>query len=91
MTGKDVLLDDGLFEVTLIQKPRNPIELAEILRCLTTGVDDTELIYSTKTDRIRLTSPELVPWTMDGEYGGDHTEVEIHNERQAVNIMVDEV
>ena len=25
MTGKDVLLDDGVFEVTLIKKPRNPI------------------------------------------------------------------
>ena len=27
MTGKDVLLDDGVFEVTLIKKPKNPIEL----------------------------------------------------------------
>lgn len=34
MTGKDVRLDDGVFEVTLIKKPRNPIELNEIIASL---------------------------------------------------------
>ncbi len=89
MTGKDVQLDDGLFEVTLIQRPRNPIELAEILKCLTSGVDDTGLIYSAKTDHIRILAPEPVAWTMDGEYGGDHVEAVIRNEKQAVGIMVE--
>ena len=48
MTGKDVLLDDGVFEVTLIKKPRNPIELNEIIASLINLVDDTDMIYSFK-------------------------------------------
>lgn len=89
MTGKNVLLDDGFFEVTLIQNPKNAIELADILRCLTMQVDDTSLIYSAKTDCIRLSASEPVAWTMDGEFGGEHTEAVIRNEKKAINIMVD--
>lgn len=52
MTGNDVKLDDGLFEVTLIRNPKNPIELNEILACLTNMIDDSDLIYSFKTDAV---------------------------------------
>lgn len=88
MTGKDVLLDDGLFEVTLIKKPKNPIELNEIIASLINLVDDTDMIYSFKTDRVKFTSGREIPWTLDGEFGGKHKEVEAKNLKQAVSIMV---
>ena len=75
MTGKDVLLDDGVFEVTLIKKPRNPIELNEIIASLINLVDDTDMIYSFKSDEVEFMAREEVPWTLDGEFGGDHEEV----------------
>ena len=75
MTGNDVKLDDGLFEVTLIRNPKNPIELNEILACLTNMIDDSDLIYSFKTDAVHITAREEVPWTLDGEFGGAHREV----------------
>lgn len=56
MTGNDVKLDDGLFEVTLIRNPKNPIELNEILACLTNMIDDSDLIYSFKTDAVHITA-----------------------------------
>jgi YegS/Rv2252/BmrU family lipid kinase len=90
MTGPNVELDDGLFEVTLIKNPKNPVELHEILRSLTNLKDDTDMIYSCKTNEIRIVAEEDVAWTMDGEFGGDHREVLIRNEKQAVTIMVDE-
>ena len=31
MTGKNVLLDDGIFEVTLIKMPKNQLEFTEML------------------------------------------------------------
>lgn len=34
ITGKNVALDDGLFEVTLIRKPENPMELNRIIAAL---------------------------------------------------------
>ena len=87
MTGNDVKLDDGLFEVTLIRNPKNPIELNEILACLTNMIDDSDLIYSFKTDAVHITAKEEVPWTLDGEFGGAHREVVIRNLKQRVEIF----
>ena len=88
MTGKDVLLDDGVFEVTLIKKPKNPIELNEIIASLINLVDDTDMIYSFKTSEVRFTAKNTIPWTLDGEFGGDHEEVVVKNLCRAVEIMV---
>lgn len=88
MTGKNVLLDDGMFEVTLIRMPKNIVELNAILGSLTNLIDDTDLIYSFKSDRITFLSEDNVSWTLDGEYGGSLNEVTIRNIRQALEIMV---
>ncbi len=88
ITGKNVKLDDGMFEVTLIKMPKNPIELNEIIRSLTNLIDDTELIYTFKTDRLMVKSLEKISWTLDGEYGGEHLEALITNQKQAVEIIV---
>lgn len=88
MTGKNVCLDDGKFEVTLIRKPKNIVELNEILASLTNLIDDTELIYSFKSDRISFLSEEEVSWTLDGEFGGSHRDVNICNLQKALEIMV---
>lgn len=90
MTGKNVQLDDGLFEVTLIHMPKNPVELNAILASLTKLIDDTDYIYSFKTDKVTFLSEEEVPWTLDGEFGGRTREVAVKNERQALSIMVKE-
>ena len=91
MTGKDVLLDDGVFEVTLIKKPKNPIELNAILASLTNLIDDTDLIYSFKTDRVHFNCKTVIPWTLDGEFGGDHQEVTVTNLHRALELKVDHV
>lgn len=88
ITGADVELDDGVFEVTLIKTPKNPIELNEILACLTNRIDDSELIYSFKANEIRFLSKKEVTWTLDGEYGGGHEELTIRNLKRAMNILV---
>jgi YegS/Rv2252/BmrU family lipid kinase len=87
MTGDNVKLDDGEFEVTLIRKPHNPIELNEIIACLTNMIDDTNMIYSFKTSHLRITSRGRVAWTLDGEFGGEHEEVSIRCLRQSVSIF----
>ena len=87
MTGKDVKLDDGVFEVTLIKKPHNPIELNEILACLTNMIDDSDLIYSFKTNEVKITAREQIAWTLDGEFGGEHEEVIIRNLNKRVTIF----
>ena len=88
MTGKNILLDDGKFEVTLIRCPKNFAELNEILASLTNLIDDTDLIYSGKSDHVAILSEEEIPWTLDGEFGGKVREVDIKNQHKALEIMV---
>ena len=90
MTGKDVKLDDGEFEVTLIKYPTNLVELNEIIACLTNMIDDSDLIYSFKTKEIHIISKEPISWTLDGEFGGVHDEVRIENLCKKIDIAVND-
>jgi YegS/Rv2252/BmrU family lipid kinase len=89
MTGKSVVLDDGLFEATFIKTPKNPIEIQEIITSLLIEEANSKYIYSFKTDKILIESEEYIPWTLDGEYGGEHKETVIVNNKQALAIKVD--
>lgn len=89
MIGKNVVFDDGVFEVTLIKKPKNANELREIIAALLIEQVDTKHMYTLRTGDIQFESVEEIPWTLDGEYGGQHDRVCIKNERQALNIMVE--
>lgn len=91
MTGKNVKLDDGEFEVTLIKSPTNLVELNEIIACLTNLIDDSNLIYSFKAKDIHILSKEKIAWTLDGEFGGNHDEVRILNLCKKVDIVVKEM
>lgn len=88
LTGKNVDMNDGLFEVTLIAHPKNPLQLQEIITALVMAEDNTDLIYSFKTKKLTIESDEEVPWTLDGEFGGDHSHVDIENRHKALNLYL---
>ncbi|MDO4276714.1 MAG: diacylglycerol kinase family lipid kinase [Eubacteriales bacterium] len=88
LTGKNVDMDDGLFEVTLITMPKNPLELQEILASILIAEDNTDLIYSFKSRQLTIEANEEVPWTLDGEFGGNHSKVEILNRHGALNLFL---
>ena len=88
ITGKNVKLDDGVFEVTLIKKPRNPVELNNIMISLLNRDIDTNAMYCFRTSKLILDALEPVPWTLDGENGGSHKRVEISNICKGIDIRV---
>ena len=88
LTGKNVDMNDGLFEVTLIAHPKNPLQLQEIITALVMAEDNTDLIYSFNTKKLTIESDEEVPWTLDGEFGGDHSYVDIENRHKALNLYL---
>ena len=90
MVGKNIVFDDGLFEVTLIKTPKNPIALQEIIAALLIEQVDTKHMYTFKTKKITFDSVEEIPWTLDGEFGGEQDYVEIENAQKAMEIMVPE-
>ena len=88
ITGNDVLLDDGLFEVTLIRKPSNPLDLNNIIMALVDKRVKSEYIYTFKTPCLTVESEEAVPWTVDGEFGGEHMKAVIENEQKVLHIRI---
>lgn len=87
-TNKNVLLDDGLFEVTLIRKPKNAIELQTIIASLLIEEFDSKYMYVFKAGEIIFESEEEIPWTLDGEFGGKRKVTKIINHKQAISIKV---
>ena len=88
LTGKNVDMNDGFFEVTLIVHPKNPLQLQEIMTALVMAEDNTDMIYSFKTRQLTIETDEEVPWTLDGEFGGNHSYVEIENRHKALKLYL---
>ena len=87
--GPEIVFDDGVFEVTLIKTPKNAIELNELLGAIVMKQLDSKRMYSFKTGEIKFESEEEIPWTLDGEFGGAHKEINVKDKKQAVQIKVD--
>ncbi|MCR4589336.1 MAG: YegS/Rv2252/BmrU family lipid kinase [Lachnospiraceae bacterium] len=87
LENKGVLLDDGLFEVSLIKMPDDTAAFGEIAAAL---VNDTTNDYVSffRTSEISFTSDGSVDWTLDGEFGGSLKEVKVRNCHKALTVMV---
>ena len=83
-----ISLNDGLYEMILVRATKNLAEFnLAATRALRLDFDNDSFI-STQTGALRFEFDEPVAWTVDGEFGGSVTEVEIHNERRAIDIIV---
>lgn len=88
ITGENVDLSDGLFEVTLIRLPKGPVELNEVIAALMNRNVTARDLFSFKTEEIHFESNEEVPWTLDGEFGGNKKEVLVKNFCKELEIAV---
>ena len=80
-------LNDGVFEILLIQMPKNIIELQEIVVSLLNETFESKLMICFQSSSLMIHS-EPMSWTLDGEFGGQVTDVRIDNLKQAVSIIV---
>lgn len=88
ITGKNVELDDGVFEVTLIRRPKNPMELNAVLAALLDRDINADCMMYFRTKQLEIESQEPIAWTLDGEYGGSHERVTISNRHKAITMRV---
>ncbi len=84
-----IALNDGQFEVCLIKMPKNAIELQLIIHALITRKPDPNFMYVFKASRLHIFSETEVPWTLDGEFGGDLSEVMVDIKKSAIRILAD--
>jgi YegS/Rv2252/BmrU family lipid kinase len=88
--GRNVQLDDGLFEGLLIRMPKNLFDLQQIIAGLIKLDFSSDLFYSFKTGAVVFTSEEAISWNLDGEFGGKVHTAMISNCRRAVTFLAPE-
>lgn len=82
-----VIMDDGLFEITLIKMPTTATELGRILTSLQSQQYDAKVILTSSASRITVHSPNAVPWTLDGEYAKGETDILVENLHNAFELI----
>ena len=89
--GKDVRLNDGLFEVLLVKRPANVGQWTKILSAVLRQdltSEPLEALYSFRTSSLCFRSEKPTSWTLDGEYGGALTDVQIQNCQNRLSFVV---
>ncbi len=87
IVGDKVSLNDGLFEVMLIKKPKNPADVQSIASALMGIKTESECVVECKASKIYIKNIDQIPWTLDGEFGGNPEKIVIKNHKRVINIM----
>lgn len=83
-----VSLDDGVFEVVLVRQPKNVADLQDALVSLVRqNHEESRQVEAFHTSRLKVTAAEALPWTLDGEYGGDPEAARIENLHKAITLV----
>lgn len=82
-----VKFNDGQFEVLLVRKASVIRNIIPTLVKVRKQQYDGKMIMMFQTRKLKITAPdEAVPWTLDGEFGGNHHNVMINVLERAVEI-----
>lgn len=88
LIGQDVGLNDGVFELTFIKKPKTPIDLQQLLNgFVTQSMQDKSQVISCKCSSAKIESSEEIEWVLDGEYGGKHKMIEFEVKQSAIRLI----
>lgn len=88
LPANEVALDDGLLEVVLVQKPKNPFELQGIMTTLVKQkTNPTCGVIAFHSTHVKLRCTRALPWTLDGEYGGSPKTAEISACHPAITVV----
>ena len=87
MPSAAISLDDGMFELILIESRNSNLELLPDLLAKRYNEASGNRILILKGKHFTLSFDEEIPFTLDGEYGGSHKFVEIQCLQGAVNMI----
>ncbi|MBQ7266456.1 MAG: YegS/Rv2252/BmrU family lipid kinase [Firmicutes bacterium] len=79
---------DGLFEVLLIKTPNILTVMPTIVNALIDHNFNNDYMYYFKTSSVKFSSTNKVFWTIDGESGGGHKDVNISVKKRAIVIKI---
>lgn len=84
---KNVHVNDGMFELLLIRKPSNFLDLTGTITDIISKKYRYDRIIFTHTDKVSLTSEIPLDFTLDGEFAGAIKQVDISVLHNAVNFI----
>ena len=79
-------LSDGKFEILLVRRPKDVMEVNSILTGVLNKTYDSPCLTVAQSSFVKVTFEEPVPWTRDGEDGGAHRTLTLRSHRHAVDI-----
>lgn len=84
----EISLNDGLSEVVLVKDIKNILDLNAVASAILRQDFSSDYFYLLRTNHIDFYFDEEVPWTLDGEFGGNVRRAEVRNHFRALRIMV---
>ena len=86
---QNVKLNDGCFELFLVKGLKSNFDAFPMLNKAIHQDYDGDQMMLIKTKKVKITTDSVIPWTLDGEFGGNHSNVELEVIHDAINIYSD--
>lgn len=80
--------NDGVFEVCLVKKPKNPAELMKVIMGALNSDFANDCFMFFKTDKVHFDMPDNIDWTIDGEKFGSSKDINVEVLKGAVEFML---
>lgn len=80
-------MNDGVFELLLVRKPENLLELNDCVLALTTQDYHTPMLTFTSARSVEIEAPEDMDWTLDGEREPGRAHCRAENLHDAIRIV----
>lgn len=86
---KEELVDmsDGMFEVALVKRPRNIIELNKIITAITTSNFNNGQIEFYKSSKVEVIYDGKLDWSLDGEHAESEGTVTVENIEHGISFL----
>ena len=81
-------MDDGKFEAVFVKKPKNFLQMINLILKVLRGKLEDDCIYYLQTSNLNIKCNKPIDLSIDGEYGGAKDEVTIHIKKQCIEYLV---
>jgi YegS/Rv2252/BmrU family lipid kinase len=81
-------IDDGLFEAIFVRRIKKLADRSKVIAALTKPSVSTDYVVKRTAKRVDLSFEKPCGWTIDGEFGGEHTSITVENRHRALNIIM---
>lgn len=79
-------MQDGLLEVLLIRAPKDLTELRDCVKALQQKTYQCAMITFSKNDRVQISAPTDMAWTLDGELEHGHRQIDVRCIHHAIQV-----